>query len=475
MNIVVGIIALIVFIKCLDLIYLFQIKEYRFDRLLSHIKDQGIFPAIFFNQLRLPAKSIRNIIVITISAIFIFLLLFFIKLPQLTLLLIIIFLPLLSFLIILPGILITSIMAFFSRQAIINRARKRIKKSKTIFIAITGSFGKTTTKEFLFSILSQKYIVAKTDENMNTPVGVALSVLKNLTPKTEFFIAEIGAYKTGEIKTVCDYIHPTHGILTGISNQHIDLFGSKENLMQAKKELFESLPKNGKAYLNMDFDDYSYFQKNISCPVNTFSLKKKIDIWAENIFVSKNGTTATIHSKNQSFSIKTSLIGSHFIANLLPCINLALDLKIETEKIQQAISNLKQIDKRLSFNTGINGSLILNDSYNTGLHSFQAAIETGELLKMPKQYLITRGIIELGQEKTNSYLQILNILSKSNIVLVTTDSLFKKLDKNGKTIYFSSEKDLTQFVVKHSDKQTLIIIEGKFNPTTIKQLTQNSK
>ena len=156
-------------------------------------------------------------------------------------------------------ILITAIILFtnpffnFQKKRIIKKAMAKMRTLKKIkVIGITGSYGKTSTKEFLDVILSEKYRVIKTTGNNNTNIGVAKTVLNKVNDNYDYFICEMGAYKIGEIEEICGIVKPEIGILTGINEQHLDLFGSIENTVKAKFELIEALSKKGVAILNRD-------------------------------------------------------------------------------------------------------------------------------------------------------------------------------------------------------------------------------
>ncbi|MBI2051684.1 hypothetical protein HYT33_02890, partial [Candidatus Roizmanbacteria bacterium] len=247
-SILAAAVIIFVFAKILDFTYLFQTKEYRFDRFLSFVKEEGIFHILYTRRIRLPAKTPRNFLILLFAAAASILIFPFLLTLSVPLLLVRLFLsPVSALFFTALLVLATAIPARIRRKQIIQKADKLVKKSNAVFIGITGSYGKTTTKEFLAHILSAKYRVGKTEANLNTDIGIAISVLKNLKPDTQFFVAEIGAYKKGEIAKACKIIKPKFAIITAIGNQHLDLFGSKKNLILAKKELLDVLPKEGRA------------------------------------------------------------------------------------------------------------------------------------------------------------------------------------------------------------------------------------
>lgn len=462
------------FFKSFYFTYLFQTKEYRLDRFFSLIKEEGIFHVFYFRMIRLPAKTLRNFLIITISLLLSFCLFLVLeKIASVIAPLLFIFIPFIAFLFSLAGVLITSIPVGYYRKRLINLAKKEVAASKTVFVGITGSFGKTSTKDYLYLILSQKFNVAKTDANMNTETGIALSVLKNLGENTDYFITEMGAYKLNEIKTAVSIVQPKYGILTGIGNQHLDLFGSKENLLKAKKELLMALPKDGKAYINFDCNGYTELIKDLKCNVVSYSVNKPADIFAKKIYIKGGKTIADIVYKNTAFKLETGLLGYHNISNLLPCIALASDLKVNKKKITETIKQIRPTVHRLSVHAGPNQSTILSDVYSSNVDGFIAAIKTGSLFQLKKKYIISRGIIELGYEKGQSYKKIVDELKKNDFILLTIDRLFKKYDKQGRVQYFNNEGRMIKYLTEKADKNSLIIVEGKFTYETMQLLTIN--
>lgn len=470
-SVLLSIFIVLTFLKSIDFIYLFQIKEYRFDRFFAFLKEVGLTNVLYFRRPRTPSKSFRNILLMILTLIFI--LIFPADLVDgnlYTSILLFLAIPLISFCFVIIGVWLTGFIATIKRNSIIDKARDKVTHSKVIFIGITGSYGKSSVKEFLYQILSAKYKTAKTDENMNTDVGVALSILNNLKPDTEYFIAEMGAYKMGEIKVICDLVHPQYGILTAIGNQHLSLFGSKENLESAKSELLQALPKEGKAYLNSTIENKSFFESKTKCAKTYYAINEKSDIYAEQIQHSTDGLTAKIAYGKQSFTIQTKLIGSHNIENLLPAIGVGIDLGMTPAEIQKAVSELKNVEAKLSLHKGINGSTILNDAKNSSVDGFIAALKTLSSFPDKKKYIISKGIIELGVEKGESYERIVSVLNDVSVTLITTDSLFKKYDKKDSVLVLNDEMAIFQYMKKNTNKESIAVIEGKFTKIFIESI-----
>lgn len=425
------------FWKILDLIYVFQIKEYRMDRFIAALHDEGIVHIIVTPR-RFPAKSVRNGIIAVFSLTLLLLHGWLIKDDMKGASASLLLFPLISFIFVLLGVYITSIFAYVKRESIIKKAALLLSQSKVSVIGITGSYGKTTTKEHLYDILSIKFKVAKTDENMNSDVGVALSILKNLKPDTQYFIAEMGAYRIGEIKKICDLVKPTYGIITAIGNQHLGLFGSKENIIKTKMELLETLPSHGCGWVNSD------------------SLSKNQ--------ISKKVKSSLIFYKNRDDSTPVGIF---------PCILLAQKLKVPEDAIQSAIFKIKNKVGRSTPLPGLKQSTIIDNSYNT---SVDGCINTIQILgkrKEKRKILVTRGIIELGNEKRTSYDRILKTLNQYHVSLYTTDADFNLLHPHW-VHYFSKESKLSESLLKEFGKNTVVAFEGKYDKTVISKVKQNT-
>jgi len=443
---------------------MFQIKEYRLDRLTSMVKEMGILRFIYTSKIRLPAFSLRNILIILIH-VTLASLLFLYSFEQkylFSFLGITFFLaPLTSFFIIIIGVMITSIPSSIIRSWIRMNAKNNVKKSKTVFIGITGSYGKTSTKEYLAHILSAHYSVAKTPKNMNTDVGIALSINRSLTSSTQFFITELGAYRTGELNHAASYIPFRNIILCGLGNQHLDLYGSLEALVEEETSPIFNLSTEGKAYLNSD----SIRRNNIDISKVssvTYGLSPDDDAQLTNVQASTEGTTGLIRYKDTIFYINTKLLGAHSLENLLPAVALAFDIGMEKRVIEKQISSIQPLQGKLSKHTGDNNSTILHDGVNTNFNGFLAAIDVMKLFTHTNKIIMTQGIIELGGEKRSSYQSILKNLNNTGISLFTTDKLFNTIKSSVAINTFNDVDSMQKAIFKKLDKDTLLLIEGTF-------------
>ena len=242
----VSILWFIIFIKSFFFwLWLWQLKEYHLGRFKAHFEAQKFKKFISsFWRLKFP-KFTKKIILISFSGILLQLLMLFYLPPFLVIILTILFFPLF--------VLSFQIPTFLWRKIIIKKATKKREKFKNLkVIGITGSYGKTSTKEFLATILSEKFKVLKTKEHQNSEIGISRCILNELRPEHQVFVVEMGAYNKGGIKLLCNIVKPQIGMITGINEQHLATFGTMENLLSAEggKELIESLPKEGIIFFN---------------------------------------------------------------------------------------------------------------------------------------------------------------------------------------------------------------------------------
>lgn len=276
------------------------------------------------------------------------------------------------------------------KKRILERARLKMTKMKRLkTIGVTGSYGKTSTKEFLFAILSTKYNVVKTAGNNNTAMGVAQTVLNQIDEEADYFVCEMGAYKRDEIAEICELVKPYAGIITGINEQHLDLFGSLLNTKRAKFELAESLPKEGFVAVNRA----------------ALALEPRIDIAAEEIPFSKEDlfnlsvkpTVIQFTYSGQPFTLYA--MGGHYAENLLAAIITAEKLGMSLAEISHAVSNLKVENPYLMRKIiGPSEAIFLDDSYSANPTGVLAALEYMQAAyPQHRKIMVFPGVIELGK------------------------------------------------------------------------------
>ncbi len=286
-----------------------------------------------------------------------------------------------------------------------NKAKKKLKEHVGLeVIGITGSYGKTSSKNILNDILSSKYITRATPKNYNTPYGLMMTINNYLDKFDQILIAEMGAYTKGRIKKLCDFVHPKYGILTIIGEAHLETFGTKENIQKTKFELIESLPKDGVAILNMD-DPYqvNYELKN-KVKVKWIAIdNNKADVYATNIKCGNFGMSFDCHYNNgEKISLKTHILGSHNIYNILASVALGLEMGIDISDIKSSVASLKSTEHRLELKK-VGDIYMLDDAYNSNPIGASGALDVLKSMNGTR-VVVTPGMVELGKlEKEKNY------------------------------------------------------------------------
>jgi len=336
------------------------------------------------------------------------------------------------FLIISPsfGIGLTALGVRWHQKRILKKAALRLEKIKPIVIGITGSYGKTTTKEFVAHLLSQKYLVAKTTGNKNTPLGVGQEIIKNLQKKHQFLVVEMGAYKRGEIKTLANFVRPQVAVITGIGPQHLALFGSLEKIKEAKFELIEALPPQGIAlfnFANSSCRQLAQKAKKLKTNLKIFPYASSTKILA----VKPKKITFTINENKIKQKITAPLTGPHLVENLTAAILIARLFKVSWAQIKRGCQTLKMPKKTMQSFPLKTGAWVIDDSYNANFQGFQAAINYLSRFKKRKKIIFTPGIIELGPASSKIHYQLGQLMRLKIDKIILTDPQFAPALKKG--------------------------------------------
>lgn len=308
----------------------------------------------------------------------------------------------------------------YRKEKIKAQTRSKIASfPKVKIIGITGSYGKTSVKEFLYQILKTKYHVLKTPESYNTPYGIAKVVDLELDNSYEFFVCEMGAYRIGEIKEICDMVHPRYGILTGINEQHIETFGSLQNTTKGKFELIASLPENGFGVINIDNslikDNYQNYKKKLvpyGYNNQNFSIR--------NIKNHTSGWEFTLLLEGKEYHAKTKLLGKPNLQNILAAATMSYLLGMKPHEITAAIADLKQVPHRLELKE-MQNMTIIDDAYNSNVDGFKGAIELIKMYKQPKIF-ITPGIVDLGAHTYSIHKNLGELLTGIDYIILVGKS-----------------------------------------------------
>lgn len=348
--------------------------------------------------------------------------------------------PLFALAPIFPGIVAFLFAAIITSPIEKRRNARFVTAAKTVLaaradlikIGVTGSYGKTTAKNLLSAFLSKEYSTCVTPGNYNTPMGIALTVRDELLADDEVFVAEMGARYRGDIRELCDIVSPSIAVITAIGTQHLETFGSEENLLVTKNELIEALPADGVAIFNGDNDGaiklydrcakrrlisgsdeeavqklYALFStgdRRAKCKTAA-SVKpteeevkalSRFDAFYGDICYAARGMEFTLVLNGRAARITTALLGAHVPSMIAECALTANYLGISLEKIKFAASEVKAVAHRLELL--YNGDdVIIDDAYNGNEAGAQNALEVLSKFSPRIRVLITPGIVELGE------------------------------------------------------------------------------
>ena len=354
----------------------------------------------------------------------------------------------------------------FEKQAV----EKLASMTNMEVIGITGSYGKTSTKNIIYDILGSKYNVFKTPSNFNTPYGLMITINNQLDVYNDYFIAEMGACKRGDIKELCDLVHPKYGILTRIGLAHLETFGSEEAIQETKFELIESLPQDGLGILNGDDEKQLSYKIKNNCSIKWIGIDNhKVDCYAKDLELSYKGTKFNVKFKGESeeYPFETKLLGRNNIYNILGGIVLGRELGITIKELQRAVKLVQPIEHRLS-QTKYFDINIIDDAYNSNPMGCKMALEV--LKMMPgKHIIVTPGMIEVGEKEDEVNREFGREIAKN------TDEVILIGEEKTKPIYeglmdekYPEEKihilndvmDAFPLMLELKDKSTYVLLEN---------------
>jgi len=293
-------------------------------------------------------------------------------------------------------------------KGFIKDAKKRLRANPNlIVIGITGSYGKTSVKNILYQLLSQKYNVLMTPESYNTLLGVTRTIGERLLPTHEIFIVEMGAKQSGDIEEICKLVSPSIGIITSIGPQHLDTFETIENVQQTKGELFEGVMPGGKVYMNYNDPLIMGLAKRNDVDVTYFGLDGDNNpetttryYMAKDIYLDKKGTHFTcLTNKGTKETMTTKLLGAHNIGNMIGGIAIAGDLDVDLSRLNTLLYDIEPVEHRLSYRTSGLNYTIVDDAFNSNPIGSKNALQVLEQLEGNKKIIITPGMIELGDQQ----------------------------------------------------------------------------
>jgi len=351
------------------------------------------------------------------------------------------------------------------------KASNKLKNmTNTSVIGITGSYGKTSSKNILSDILNIKYTAMPTPKNFNTPFGLTMTINNELDKFNDFFIAEMGACKKGEIKELCNLVHPKYGILTKIGVAHLETFGSEENIRKTKFELIESLPEDGVGVLNKDDEKQRTYNKDFKCKILWIGIDNKdVDVYAHSIKLTNKGTTFKVKfsDDNKDYTFETKLLGKANIYNILAALALGNYLGIPKDMLISAVKQVKPVEHRLELKRYYDMYMI-DDAYNANPDGCKMALDVLSLMN-GKKIVISSGMIELGklEEKLHKELGTYMADKVDEVILIGKDQtkniynglVESKFNENNIHV-LNNIMDAFKLVHKLKDKDTYILLQS---------------
>ena len=320
----------------------------------------------------------------------------------------------------------------------------RSKFQNTKIVGITGSNGKTTTKEMLTSILGKKGKTLSNQGNFNNRIGVPLSVLQ-LTSDTEYAVFEMGTSLHGEIKILSDIVNPDVGLITNIGFSHLEIFTSPEGVFKEKNDLFDNVKKSGCIVINNDNNFLKTIQNIVSQRIITFAIDNVADVYVKNIELCSNKTDFDLFYKGNSVKISMHAIGRFNVENALAAASCAIGLGFSLDKIKEGIEIFIPPKMRMETLITSSGVVLINDAYNANPSSTKQAIQTVlQCYAGKKINLVLGDMLELGDKSEDYHFELGTFIANQNINSVSLVGNMMVNTKNAienKDVFYSDNPD----------------------------------
>lgn len=323
------------------------------------------------------------------------------------------------------------------------------------FLAITGSNGKTTTKELIHAVLSSTYKTSTTEGNLNNHIGVPLTILK-IKPDTEIAVIEMGANHQKEIASYCSYTLPDFGLINNCGKAHLEGFGGIEGVRKGKGELYDFIRStNGTIFINTDYDYLREMSRDIS---NQITYGTKNAETTGSLIESEPFLKVEISSKSLNGPVHTQLVGDYNLPNVLAAVSAGIHFNVPAKNIKEAIENYIPSNSRSQLIQQGTNSIIL-DAYNANPSSMKAAIENFARLHAPQKVVMLGGMAEMGEASLEEHRAVVDLLSQypwHAVVLVGGD--FGKIEHSYS--YFQTAAEAKNWLQLQKLTHTHILIKG---------------
>lgn len=350
-----------------------------------------------------------------------------------------------------------------------NEATKILRNRDDLkIIGITGSYGKTTTKNVIKDILNEKYYTLMTPASYNTPMGITKTIREYLKMSHEIFVCEMGADHVGEISKLMKFVKPSIGIVTSIGPQHLNTFGNLDNIIKEKMQAIELLPSDGLGIINIDNKYIKDYKIRNDVKILKISIKDETaDYYAYDLNYSKEGTTFKLKLDNKIYKFKTILLGEHNVMNILCGIAVGHYMKMDPKEIVKAVNNINQVEHRLQIKE-INGYTFIDNAFNSNPIGCKYSLDV--LNMMPnKRIIVTPGLIDLGnQENEMNYEFGKYMLNKTDYIILVGEKNTAYIKKGAISTGFNKDniivvnnvKEAFSYIYNNFSKKDTILLEN---------------
>ncbi len=350
-------------------------------------------------------------------------------------------------------------------------------------IAITGSVGKTSTKDIVASVMAQKYKVLKTQGNLNNHIGLPITILQ--LEDHEAIVVEMGMNHFGEIRTLTNIAHPTMCIISNIGTSHIGNLGSRENILKAKLEILEGARENAPVIVNNDNDLLNKWAKEEKDNYNikTYGIKEKSDLIAKNIRSFEDKSLFDIDIKGKTYEVTVPVGGNHFVYNALAAICVGIENGIEIEDIITGIKKFELTKKRMEvIKSKLTGATIINDTYNASYDSMKAGLEYLNSVSGNRKIAILGDMLELGEYEKEMHEKVGEEVAKNNIdILITIGNASKnianmarKLNPEIEIHEYSKNQEALEYAKENFKEGDIVLIKAS-NAMKLSEIAEDLK
>jgi UDP-N-acetylmuramoyl-tripeptide--D-alanyl-D-alanine ligase len=324
-------------------------------------------------------------------------------------------------------------------------------------IGITGTNGKTTTKELINAVLSKKYKTLATFGNLNNHIGVPLTIL-SITNEHEIAIIEMGANHIGEIGELCDISKPDFGIITNIGKAHLEGFGGIDGVIETKRDLYKAIEKkNGKVFVNFNND----LLMSLSANIDKITYGENLNVYCKGEILSANPFVKINYTCNETIDeIHTQLVGKYNFENILAAVTVGMYFDVSKANIKDAIESY-QPDNSRSQVVKTESNTIFLDAYNANPTSLEASIRNFSDINADNKALIIGDMLELGKHSEVEHKRIIEIIEEekfSTVLLV--GEIFSGICNNPLWYCFDSSENAREWIMKNPINDSFVLIKG---------------